>query len=271
MSGIRVRRGQRGASKRPRKAIRALTSDVWFTLLYLPPKGQRALERARLKIWIDPLVRGGLSRYRAERAALQVEAWKGREEARGWTPTIEDQAERISRASGVKVPAREIGSLLDKRVAASNVRVAPGAIETLERLRGDGMRLGIVSNVLHETPEGLRELLDDLGLLSLFASVVLSSEHPWAKPRPEPFHLALAQLTVRPENAVHVGDLLYDVLGARRAGMRPLLYTGLHSIEPVHLLRLSAQVDPSVGRFQRWADLPNRLAGEVSASPGGQD
>lgn len=208
----------------------------------------------------EPLVRAGYPRDRAERAAAQVESWAARQEAKGWTPTLEDQAKRLSLATRILVSGREIGAARDELVKAAPVRVATGAVEALGRLRSQGIRLGIVSNVLHETSTGLRDLLADKGLLSLFSSAVFSSDHPWSKPRPEPFGLALRTLRVKPEESVHVGDLLYDVLGAQRAGLCPLLYTGLHRFEPAPLVRLARKVDPSVDRFDRWRLLPERLA-----------
>ena len=185
--------------------------------------------------------------------------WNSLQEGRGWTPSIDVQATRLARALRVRVSGQELGDALDSRLLAAPVRVAPGASQALERLRGQGIRLGIVSNVLHETPAGLRELLKRRDLLEFFDRTILSSEHPWAKPRPEPFRLAVSGLGASPKSAAHVGDLLYDVVGAQRAGLRPLLFTGLHQFEPAHLRRLVTRIDPSVQRFTRWANLPRHL------------
>ena len=157
------------------------------------------------------------------------------------------------------IPSDDVGRDLDRRMDASPVRVAPGALRALKELGAMGIRLGVVSNLLHETPEGLRDLLARLGLSPHFRSIVLSSEHPWAKPRPEPFRVALAELRVRPAHAVHVGDLLYDVEGAGRAGMGSVLYTGLHRFEPRRVRQLTLRIDPRVPRCERWADLPSRF------------
>ncbi len=233
---------------------------MWFTLLYLRPPDQRALERARRSVWAAPLVAAGISRERALRGVARLEEWAGIQESRGWTPSIDQQADWLVRALKVRVSGPDVGEALDARLLAAPVHVAPGAIRSLARLRDEGLRLGIVSNVLHETPEGLRLLLERRGLLGLFARTVLSSEHPWAKPRPEPFRLALSGLGARPEAGAHVGDLLYDVVGARRAGLLPVLYTGLHRLEPQPLRRLARKVDLRVPRFSRWERLPRLLA-----------
>ena len=248
--------------REPRAPVRALTSDVWFTLLYLRPPDQRVLEKARLRIWSEPLVQAGISRSRAERAAELVESWAAIQEADGWTPSLDEQAARLTRLTGVPVSGPAVGVELDELVSSSPVRVAAGALEALGRLRHDGIRLGIVSNVLHETSSGLRDLLAEKSLLPLFTSVVLSSDLPWSKPRPEPFRRALSEMRASAEESVHVGDLLYDVLGARRAGIRPLLYSGLHRFEPARLVRLAQRVDSAVDRFEKWKLLPDQLNGQ---------
>lgn len=241
---------------------------MWFTLLYLRPPDQRALERDRRIAWAAPLVDAGIERERAHRTVARLEHWAGVQESRGWTPSIDQQAAWLARALRVRVPGPDVGEALDSRLLAARVRVAPGAIRSLQRLKDGGIRLGIVSNVLHETPQGLRSLLERLGLLPLFGRTILSSEHPWAKPRPEPFRLAMSGLGAPPESGAHVGDLLYDVIGSRRAGLRPLLFTGLHRLEPRPLRTLVARVDARVPRFSRWDQLPGLLARGTPARDG---
>ncbi len=241
--------------------IAALTSDVWYTLVYLRGPDQLRLERARRATWSLPLRRSGRTRPETERAVEALERWTRHLEARGQTPSIVAQAAWLSRRTRVPLDGNDVAEALDALADAAPVRPAPGARKALGRIRDAGIPLGLVSNVLHETGPGLRRLLASLGLLEYFRSQVFSSEHPWSKPRPEPFRHALAELGARPERAVHVGDLTYDVLGARRAGMRPILYTGLHRFEPARLAGLIETHDRSVERVSRWSELPSRLLG----------
>ena len=55
-------------------------------------------------------------------------------------------------------------------------------------------------------------------LLDRFSVLVFSDDHPWSRPRPEPFLYALSKLGCSPMDSVHVGDLAYDVLRADRWG-----------------------------------------------------
>lgn len=97
-----------------------------------------------------------------------------------------------------------------------NVRPLDGAVEAVERLR-ETHRVGVVTN---GAPEMQREKLAALGLADAFETVVYGGYDAPAKPAPDPFHAALADLDVPPERAVHVGNSLRsDVPGAQAAGV----------------------------------------------------
>jgi FMN phosphatase YigB (HAD superfamily) len=247
--------------------VRALTSDVWYTLLYLPRADQERLEQSRARAWVAALVRGGLARTRALHEAARLESWARKQEAIGWTPTISEQSEWLTRTTGVRLEGDAMGATMDRLLAKAPIRVAPHAVRSLGALRDGGVHLGLVSNLLHETGPAFRGLLGALGLLDCFESVVLSCEHPWSKPRPEPFWCALTELGVAPAAAVHVGDLVYDILGARTAGMRTLLFTGLHRYEPARLAGLADSPDPHVGRVRRWSEVPPLLLDSSATAP----
>lgn len=98
--------------------------------------------------------------------------------------------------------------------------VPPGVRESVERFRSAGLRLAVVSN----SNGTLRSLLDRLGLLAAFEVVLDSAVEGVEKPDPRLFQRALAGLGVAPAAAVHVGDIYHvDVVGARAAGIRPVL------------------------------------------------
>jgi putative hydrolase of the HAD superfamily len=90
----------------------------------------------------------------------------------------------------------------------------------LEALRSDGFLLGIVSNAF-DPPALLHDDLARLGIAERVDVAVFSSEVGRRKPDPAPFRAALERLGVEPQEALHVGDRLYeDVLGASRLGIR---------------------------------------------------
>lgn len=105
-------------------------------------------------------------------------------------------------------------------------RVVPGSIDALRRLADTRVALGVVSNA-----DGtIAELLVAGKVCQVGAGegvpvtiVVDSHVVGIAKPDPRIFAIALADLGVVPERAVHVGDTAHaDVEGALAAGVRPL-------------------------------------------------
>lgn len=234
----------------------AVTVDLWYTLVYLRPRAQRDLDRRRRREWTIRLVRGGLSEVRAARAVEALERWCRSEERRGRTPAILEQAVRLTSKTGVRLSGSAVGRAFDALTLAAPVRVAPGAVEALRRLRTEGVRLAIVSNLLHQSGPGARRLLRKVGIGRFFSVTVFSSEHPWAKPRPEPFRFALRALGAGPGESVHVGDLRYDVEGAARAGMRAIVYTGLHGLEPPDLVALVPRGGRVAARTPSWTSIP---------------
>jgi putative hydrolase of the HAD superfamily len=96
----------------------------------------------------------------------------------------------------------------------------PDAIELLEGLRGRGIKTAVLSNTMwprrhHE------EVLQRDGVLHLFDYLLFTSETPAGKPHKSVFADVLYNLDVAPEQAVFVGDRLFDdIHGAQSIGMK---------------------------------------------------
>jgi putative hydrolase of the HAD superfamily len=98
--------------------------------------------------------------------------------------------------------------------------VLPGVRPALSRLRAAGLRLAAVSN----SNGTLRILLDRLGFTPVFDVILDSQVEGVEKPDPRIFRLALERLGEEAGAAVHAGDFYHvDVVGARAAGVRPVL------------------------------------------------
>jgi putative hydrolase of the HAD superfamily len=92
----------------------------------------------------------------------------------------------------------------------------PEAVGALTALRGQGYRLGIISN----WSWNLRDHVVRVGLDSFFELVWASAYAGCNKPHAGIFHQALAQMELLPEQALYVGDSYrHDVVGARNVGM----------------------------------------------------
>jgi putative hydrolase of the HAD superfamily len=123
--------------------------------------------------------------------------------------------------------------------------------DTLARLRGAGLRLGVVSN----SDGRVAEALEAAGLREYFDVVVDSALAGVEKPDPAIFRAALDALEVPPAEALYVGDLYdVDVLGANAAGIPAVLLVPPGAPRPAGCA--------TVGSLQELADhlLKERLA-----------
>jgi len=91
----------------------------------------------------------------------------------------------------------------------------PGVKEGLEYLKGEGYKIGCVTNKAAQFTE---PLLKDLGV---YFSIVISGDTlPKKKPDPMPLLHAAKFFNVDPEQALMIGDSISDVKAARAAGFR---------------------------------------------------
>lgn len=99
-------------------------------------------------------------------------------------------------------------------------RAVPGAHQLLAALKRAGFPMFIVSNNTRIEQEGKLALL---GLDHFFYALIVSGDHPFAKPDPRLFAVALEVSGVEASGAVHVGDsYANDVVGARASGIRSI-------------------------------------------------
>lgn len=99
--------------------------------------------------------------------------------------------------------------------------LGPDVVETLDLLKRDGWRLGIISN-----SEGrVHELLTNVGIRGFFDVLVDSGVEGVSKPDPAIFRLATARAGVDAPRCLYVGDQPdVDVKAARAAGMDVIHY-----------------------------------------------
>jgi HAD superfamily hydrolase (TIGR01549 family) len=91
-------------------------------------------------------------------------------------------------------------------------------IQTLERLRQDGYRLGMISNAADD--EDVQTLVDRANLRPHFEFILTSAAVGVRKPNPQIFDLALEKLGIPARRAAMIGDTLgADILGAQNAGI----------------------------------------------------
>ena len=80
------------------------------------------------------------------------------------------------------------------------------------------MKVGVLSDSM----PALMHTFMETGLTQYFSSIVISSYYGFLKPDPRMYLQSLADLRVKPEEAVFVDDLEKNLIGAKKAGIRPV-------------------------------------------------
>ncbi len=260
---------------------RVVTIDLWHTLVAADPASRDRVERARQSAWVEPLVEAGLPRDRAEEDVHTMRKAAERIQGTGRSVPIPAQATLLRAVSGIRVPPERPAATIGAAVRASRIRRAPGVLEALDRLRSEGHRLALVSNILAEPPGPMHEMLAAHGLARRFDSVYLSCEHRFAKPGREPFLVAVAGLGASPREAVHIGDHSDDIVGAHAAGLPAVRFTGLLGNYPAESPANRARIPRLVPELSRWEDVgrqwavllgaARRAAPKARSRPGGRN
>lgn len=125
------------------------------------------------------------------------------------------------------------------------VHVPRDAYTLLEDLNGSGYKLGVVSN----RDDPFQEELNNLKLNSYFQFVLAAGEVNSYKPDTLIFERALEMAGTSAPETMYIGDNYFaDIVGARRAGLMPVLY------DPIRLFR-----DADCAVIKSFAELPELL------------
>ena len=208
------------------EGIRAVTYDCWGTLIK-----DRDFEGAMSK-------RAGalehlLGLEPAEAHALLREAWTRHDQA--WKQVETFGPGRMAaycleaRGIGDDDVMQELTRAFEEASFETGVSVVENARATLQRLEEAGIGRGLVCDTGFTPARVVRHLLEELGLAQHLDVFCFSDEVGVPKPGNDIFAKALAELGVRPPEAIHVGDLRRtDVAGAHDIGMHAARFRGVH-------------------------------------------
>ena len=91
---------------------------------------------------------------------------------------------------------------------------------TLDALKSQGISLGIISN----WDSSLQGIIDGMGIMPYFDTLICSAVVGLHKPQTEIFKLALDEMGVEKSETLYVGDHMdADIKGALKAGITPVL------------------------------------------------
>ncbi len=116
----------------------------------------------------------------------------------------------------------------------------PTARDTFEWLRTRGYRMAIVSNADGKVARMMKHLRLD----HFFECIIDSKLVDVEKPDPAIFNLALQELKLPAQACIYIGDNYdRDVVGARRAGLTPVLIDPFDVVPERDVLRIKALAD----------------------------
>lgn len=117
----------------------------------------------------------------------------------------------------------------------------PQVVETLDRLRDEGIPLALVTN---KPEQFIQPLLEQVGLAGRFRWIVGGDTLPRRKPEPDGLWHVLAQAAVPASQALFVGDSRNDIQAAKAAGVKSLAVRyGYNHGEPIETANPDYVVD----------------------------
>ncbi len=131
-------------------------------------------------------------------------------------------------------------------------RMYDGVAETLTHLSEAGFILGCVTN---KAGSCTLPLLDQLGISHYFASIIAGDSCSKKKPDPEPLLCALEEMSIKPAEALLVGDSAHDIHAAQAAAMPVIAVSyGYNQGTDLGTLNPLAEVD-QFADIQKWFEL----------------
>src|ERR1700690_1085993 len=210
-------------------SIRVVIFDLGRTLIYDQESWHPYYQRANI-VLLESLQKAGLhfdisTFFHAHRGLLDL-----------YYPRRGDDVEEETTAVFLKQLLEEQGNqnIRDEIIAEGlramyavtqeNWLVEEDAIQTLQTLKENGFRIGLISNAGDD--ENTQTLIDKGGLRPYLEFIISSAASGKRKPHPAIFESALNHFQVNANQAVMVGDLLEtDILGAHKVGMKSIWIT----------------------------------------------
>lgn len=158
-----------------------------------------------------------------------VNAWAFAFREEGHPQELDDIRTQIGKGGDLLVPELlpDVNEAIRERISErhgdhfkdmylGNVHPFEGATELIERTHASGRKVVLASSA---TQDELDHYVELLGIKPLVAAMTSIDDVETSKPEPDIFGVALEKAGVASSNAVVVGDTIYDVDAALRAGI----------------------------------------------------
>jgi HAD superfamily hydrolase (TIGR01662 family) len=245
------------ASYRPMPPLRYLIFDLGGTLMHARQDWDPILDQADAALTKN-LARHGIALDTNIFRARLHEYYEQRDKDYQETTYHFVLRELLKESGQDEVPESVLRSALDAlySVTQKNWELESDTVETLERLKSEGYRLGIFSNAGDDSD--VQYLIDSFGIRAHLDFVLTSAACFYRKPHPRAFEIALAQWNATPEEAAMIGDSLEaDIFGSKEAGMTSIWITrraqfnedDIRRIKPDFSIRKLPELFPTLERI----------------------
>jgi len=220
--------------------IKVVLFDLGDTLIYFDGDWNDVLNRSTKALWVS-LSNSGIrvdpDTFIVDFSKRMRSYYGGRDESLVEYTTANVLIDTLSQYGIQNIPSTIIVESLKEMYSISQTqwKIESDTIFTLEWLKNNGYRLGLISNA--SDSEDVFTLVKQHKIDGYFEKIVVSASFGMRKPHPSIFLSTLEFFTVPPEQALMVGDKLsMDILGANNLGMKTAWITRRSNIEQRKLI-----------------------------------
>ncbi len=251
-----------------RRPIRLVLFDLGSTLIYERGAWNGLFTRADVALWQALRGYGVVLRasevYGESSTLFEIYNKEHRTEQSNLNePTTTVVLDELLRGKGYELSREQLREALRAmyRVTQTNWEAEEDALPTLEALKRDGYRIGLISNAADD--DNTQALIDKAKLRPLLEYIISSARFGRRKPDPSIFQTALDHFGIPAGQAVMVGDSFgADIVGAHRAGMQGIWVTRrtVESADPAE--------QPADAVVKTLAEIPGVLEGGAAVGTG---
>ncbi len=221
--------------------FKAITFDYWQTLYADTQENWENRQAIRIENCHQYLTKQGYSCTTSEIAVGLDDAYKV--SMKSWYEhkgvSVETCLMTLAESLQLSLDKAEITALivcLGKAFMASPPVLIRHVKPVLAKL-SEQYSLGIISDSALSPGKYARQLMKQDGIYQYFSAFTFSDETEHTKPEVIQYISTLEQLNVKPEEAVHVGDIVRtDIVGAKNAEMKAIRFAGFNKSETDDIL-----------------------------------
>jgi 2-phosphoglycolate phosphatase len=139
---------------------------------------------------------------------------------------------------------QEITAKIYPTLFGRNLKLIPGAKETLEIISQKGIKMGVVTSTPRQNMNHKLPALESLGIKDLLEVFIAADDVPRKKPAPDPLLMGSQRLDISPSQCMYVGDSRTDIQAGKAAGMKTVgVLTGIDDLASLSREKPDALID----------------------------